>query len=243
MVAYTDIIKQYSILCHQVDALNKNKLNLAQHIYYWYSEELFNKEPALKSSDIYDFSKKKLDLSRKTINSYLDVVHVYFDMKINMDEGKNVFQVEFTLKDDYFNSFNYSQLKACLKLNVNELISLDIDSSNSVHEIEKKKKEYLKQINKAVSEITDQEDTQEIQKQDNTFVSLNDNKRNIDIFKNNYIPENSEFEVLFRQDKTLFKGNKKEYNNVTALKIMRQMLETNSENEFYYAVVKIKKPL
>lgn len=243
MVAYKDIIKQYSLLCHEVDALNISKLKLAQHIYYWYSEELFNKEPALKSSDIYDFSKNKLDLSRKTINSYLDVVHVYFDMKIINEECKNVFRVEFTLKDDYFETFNYSQLKACLKLNVNELISLDIDSSSSVHEIEKKKKEYFKQINKAVSEITDTEDTQDIKKQDNTFVSLNDNVRNIDIFKNNYIPENSEFEVLFRQDKTLFKGKKKEYNNITALKIMRQMLETNSENEFYYAVVKIKKPL
>lgn len=243
MVVYKDINKQFFLLKTQVKDHTKKTLLLAQHLYYWYVKELFKKDIGLKYNDIYDFSKKCLDLDRKTINTYLDVVHVYFDMVMDDDDENQIITANYNLKDDYFQGFNYSQLKACLKLNLNELVLLGIDSSTSVHEIEKRKKEYLKRINNEISKTSYLEDEEKDEKEDGEFVSLHDNKKNIDILKNEFIPDNSEFEVVFRNEKTLFKGTKKKYNLVTSLKILRQMLENNSEEEFYYAVVKIKKPL
>ena len=243
MVVYKDINKQFFLLKEQVEGNTKKTLCLAQHLYYWYDQELFKKEIGLKYNDIYDFAKKCLDLDRKTINTYLDVVHVYFDMVLDEDGEHQIITANFNIKDDYFKGFNYSQLKACLKLNLNELVLLGIDNTTSVHEIEKRKKEYLKRINNEVSKAQDFEDEEKDEEEDNEFVSLHDNKKNIDILKNEFIPDSSEFEVVFRNEKTLFKGTKKKYNFVTSLKILRQMLENNSEDEFYYAVVKIKKPL
>ena len=245
MLVYENKNLQLQFLKEQLGIYQTDSLRIAQQIYIWYDLEIYKNIDGRCYSDIYEFSKKELDIARKTVNAYLDVVHVYFDMNVNtVNQNKTVVcDVEFTLKDKKFEYFNFSQLRACLRLNVNELDALDIKFDSPVWEIEKKKKEYFKSINNEIDEAQDMNAKKETEKENITFDSLNDIKSNIDIIKSNFIPDNSEFEILFRNEKSLFKGKKKEYNNVTALKIMRQMLENNSEKEFYYAVVKIKKPL
>lgn len=248
MRVYENRSIQLQYLKESLNIFEKNSLNLAKQIYIWYDLELFKNIDGRIYADIYEFAKKELDIERKTVNAYIDVVHVYFDMKVDIVEEqlieKAISDIDFVLKDDTYDYFSFSQLRACMKLNADEVKKLEIDFATPVCEIERKKKEYFKEINKNVvsEKETEKNETKDIMESE-AFTSLNDIKKNIDIIKSNFIPDNSEFEILFRNEKTLFKGKKKEYNNVTALKIMRQMLENNSENEFYYAVVKIKKPL
>ena len=245
MLVYESKNLQLQFLKEQLGIFQTDSLRIAQQIYIWYDLEIYKNIDGRCYSDIYEFSKKELDIARKTVNAYLDVVHVYFDMNVNTENQNKtvVCDIEFTLKDKKFEYFNFSQLRACLRLNSNELDALDIKFDSPVYEIEKKKKEYFKSINNEIDEAQDLEDKKETEKEDITFDSLNDIKRNIDIFKDNFIPETSEIEILFKQDETLLKGKKKKYNYNTSLKILRTMLENNSEEQYFYAVVKIKKPL
>ena len=90
----------------------------------------------------------------------------------------------------------------------------------------------------------EKEDQEIHQNNDSLFNSIVDNKRDINIFKDNYIPDNSEYEIVFRNnDQSMIKSRKKQFNFNIALKHLRTLLENNSEENYYYAVVKIKKPL
>ena len=91
--------------------------------------------------------------------------------------------------------------------------------------------------------IPEAEDKKEIEEHPKIYDSLNDIKRDINIFQENYIPDTSEYEIVFRRDECLIKSRKKLFNFNLALKHFRTLLENNSEENYYYAVIKIKKPL
>lgn len=222
-------------------------LRLACNLYLF---ESGNIEDSWKKdySDIYDFAKRELDISRKRVNELIDVIYIYYDcilkeVRKEFNEEINVF--EFVVKNEYFSLFNFSLLRACKGMSVEELKKLDIDFTTSVHEARKKIIGYKSSINK--NEVACKEDQMEDQaenkKNNPLYNSYHDLKNDIDIFKNNYIPDNSEYEFIFREDETLIKGSKKKYNYNTALKILRSVLENNPENDYYYGIVKIKKPL
>ena len=191
-------------------------------------------------ADIYDYANKELKLHRKTINFYLDVVNRYCEKKIKDSYEKSVYGIKVP-----YCYFNFSQLKACLGLTDNEIKDLGIDENTSVHEIEKIKRNYKRVSNDKTPDLEIETGDQEILPQiDSLFDSVIDNKRNINIFKDNYIPDNSEYEIVFRNnDQSMIKSRKKQFNFNIALKHLRTLLENNSEENYYYAVVKIKKPL
>lgn len=190
-------------------------------------------------ADIYDYANKELKLHRKTINAYLDVVNRYCEKKIKDSFEKSVYGVRVP-----YCYFNFSQLKACLGLTDNEIKDLGIDENISVHEIEKIKRNYKRVSNDKTPDMEIETENQEITPEDiPLFDSIIDTKRNINIFKENYIPDNSEYEIVFRSDGSMVKGRKKQENFNNTLKVLRTLLENNSEENYYYAVVKIKKPL
>ena len=198
-----------------------------------------------KYQDIFDYCKTEFDMSRKTVNSYLDVVNVYFDLKVN--ENELYYEIDYSLKNEYFKNFTFSALKACIGLSSDTCSELGIRCYTPVHQIEKIKREYKKKINDVdnseVSKTEDQKEEVQSNEDDKTFDSLSDSKKGINIFENDFIPENSEFEMIFRKDNTLIRGRKRKSNFNLALKMLRTYLENNPEDDFYYGVVKIKKPL
>lgn len=234
--------------------MNKDLLNLTNEILFYNDKISDNKikiacrldfileTNLLKDSyqDIYDYSSKELKLKRTTINSYLDVVNRYCEKKIAETFEKSKYKIK--IPYDYF---NFSQLKACLGLTDKEIIDLGIDETISVHDIEKIKRNYKRGIYDPLPFTEDQEENQEISEEDpETFNSINDIKRNINIFEENYIPDNSEYEIILRKDKkSLIRTRKKEFDFNTCMKHLKILFENNSEENFYYAVVKIKKPL
>lgn len=218
-------------------------LETAQKIYYMYDNDLFRKVEQKNYNDIYEFCKCEFDLNRKTVNKYLDVVHIYFTYR-KSNEYTDYDTYVFDLKHAYFEGMNFSQLYACIGLSVIECGDLLITDNTSVHEIEKRKKAYKKlKDDIVVSETKDQEEKIPDNEKVKTFDSLSDTKKGINIFEKDFIPEDSEYEFIFRNEDTLIRGRKRKANVNTAIKMLRTIVENNSEEEFYYAVVKIKKPL
>ena len=110
MLVYENKNLQLQFLKEQLGIFQTDSLRIAQQIYIWYDLEIFKNIDGRCYSDIYEFSKKELDIARNTVNSYLDVVHVYFDMNVNTVKQNNtvVCDIEFTLKDKKYSFFFFS---------------------------------------------------------------------------------------------------------------------------------------
>lgn len=217
------------------DRISNFSLDIAKHIHYVYSIDLF--KPDYK--DIYDFG-NSLDLSRKTINFYLNVVERFCDYDIKIFDY-NIYKAEYYKLHNNVKGFSFSQLKALLGLSDDEIVLLEIDHNNTCKEIEKKKKELKAKINSLPFSDCSGVPPDQSEKNDKIFTSLNDTVKQINPFELGYIPENSEYECIFDGNNSMLKGYKTKRNTNTALKHIRTLIENNLDDSFCYAVVKIKR--
>lgn len=207
-------------------------------------------------SDIYDYASKTFDLKKRTVYFYLACAEKCFtwlcddEIETNLNEISCIYDIY--VRKPIFAGFNISQMKACLSLNPQEMMLLDIHSYDSVKVIEDKIKTYKKNFSKQtvddIKETPVQKDPTEDQNETDTetekVYSFSDKEVNENCLSNNFIPASSDYEYIFRLDnKTLVKNKKTMKNLATALKMLRVQIENNSEDLYYYAVVKIPKCL
>lgn len=215
------------------DRISNFSLGIAKHIHYVYSIDLY--KPEFK--DIYDFG-KYLDISRKTINSYLNVVERFCDYDIkSFDEC--IYKAEYYKLHNNVKNFSFSQLKAILGLSDNEIEQLEITNTLTCKEIEKRKKELKTLINSLPFSDCSGVPPDQSENNNQCFNSLNDTIKNINPFELGYIPENSEYECIFDGKNSMVKGFKAKRNINTAWKHIHQKIENNSDENICYAVVKI----
>lgn len=228
------------------------KTNIAIRLHYIYEHNLCRPY----YDDIYDYAAKIFDLKKRTVYFYIACVEKCFtwlddnEIETNLNAINSLLDIYLT--KPIYSGFTISQMKACLSLNTQEMRLLDISCIDTVKEIEDKIKAYKKNFNRQtvddVLEQHDNEDSKKDQKEDISEIekvySFSDKEDNKSCISNNFIPNNSDYEYIFRLDnKTLIKNKKTMKNLATALKMLRVQIENNSENIFYYAVVKIPKSL
>lgn len=224
------------------------KKNIAIRLHYIFEHNLSSPFYA----DIYDYAAKTFDLKKRTVYFYLACVEKCFTWLTDDEIETNLNEIE-TFLDIYnakqiYEGFSISQMKACISLNPQEMEALDITCVDTVKEIENKIKIYKTQFGKQTiddvkekSDITvPSEDIQDDNEETEKVYSFSDKENNKSCITDNFIPNGSDYEYIFRLDnKTLIKNKKTMKNVATALKMLRLQIENNSEDLFYYAVVKI----
>lgn len=222
-----DLIREIDIIKN----LNKKRddvtLNIAKHIAY------INKCGEFGSyRDIYDLCKNEFGYSKKSVNNFLNVIYFFF----TFNEKRKPENILYFVKEG-FKDFNYSQLKTLINLDEETIFNvLKITPELSVREIENRRSKFFK-------------DTFDIGKNVNQSSECSEETSDHvdDITKSKRFLETDIVIRLSNDDRNNLKScgqcvyENKNYNLVTSLKILKTLIEENTEEHYTYAVVRIPK--
>lgn len=224
---------QIESILTELNTISHFSLCIAKRIHYVYTIDLYKS----RFQDIYDFG-NYLDLSRKTVNSYLNVIERFFDYDIK-DFDSSIYKTEYYKIHNNVKNFSFSQLKSILGLSDNEIEQLEITNNLTCKEIEKRKKDLKTHINSLPFSDCSGVPPDQSENKEKTFNSLNDTLKKINPFELGYIPDNSEYVCIFDGKNSMVKGYKAKRNINTAWKHVHQEIENNTDDNICYAVVKI----
>lgn len=189
-------------------------LNIAKHIAFLEHNKYYG-----IYKDIYELCDKEFGYKKKTVNTFLNVIYFFFEY----NEKGYPNGVLYFAKEG-FKDFNYSQLKSMLNLDSDTIFNvLNITSELSVREIEKRRSQYLKNVFKTENALSGCSD------------GTADQPSNAQRFLDNDIV------MSFSNGLCDCTYNDKKYNVNTSLKILRTLIEENTQDQYTYVVVRVPK--
>lgn len=218
-----DLVKLEKFIQESLTTIYRDSFSAAKAVHFIYWFKLY--PGSYKSYD--DYFSKKFDINKKTLNFYINVIQRFFDFDKTLVFSNDICYSRFYCVKEGFKNYNFSQLKSLLGLSDDDIDNLEISPDSSCREIEAKKKNFTIERNKQLGAA-----------EKNIVKHC---KLDPDQIKT--IPDNSEYEFIFKRAGSLKKGSSRTYNSYTVSQMLRKYIETNDESEFYFALVKIPRSL